>query len=62
MKAWVNHFSMNIGSALANLFFAIVPPQLTGHTAEDLEKLRDNSPLSSFLFGLKGEQTDPSEH
>lgn len=43
MKAWINHFALNLGSALACLYYAVIPPRWTGHTEEDMR---------SFLYGI----------
>lgn len=55
MKAWINHFALNLGAALTNLFFAIIPPQFTGHTESDLQELEASNLIKSFLIGLRGE-------
>ena len=63
MKAWINHFALNFGSALACLFYALIPPQWTGHTRDELESLgRDNNPWSAFVcgLGLSGREQEPS--
>lgn len=56
MDAWINHFAMNLGAALANLFFAIVPPQFTDHTDDDLRDLRDTNFFKAFVLGLIGDR------
>ena len=52
MKAYVNHFCLNFGSALANLWFAFIPPQWTGHDEIDLEELRKSKALRCLRQGL----------
>lgn len=53
MRAWINHFALNLGSALASLFYAVIPPQWTGHTREDLESLTvDYSFWTAFRCGV----------
>lgn len=52
MKAWINHFALNLGSALACLFYAFIPPQWTGHTKGDLESLEEYNPWTAFVDGL----------
>lgn len=60
MRAWINHFALNVGVALSAvvdlaiaLFYAVVPPQWTGHTTENISHLSKGGVLSWFLFGLR---------
>ena len=52
MRAWLNHFALNLGSALACLFFAVVPPQWTGHSPEECAGLRRGNPFRALWRGL----------
>jgi hypothetical protein len=54
MVAWINHLFMNLGASLACIWYAILPPQITKHSAEDLEKLSKSNPIKSFISGLLG--------
>lgn len=56
MRAWINHFFLNIGAALACVFYATVPPSLTGHSEEELKELSLTDPASAFWFGLCGKR------
>lgn len=53
MKAWINHFALNIGAAIACVWYAIVPPQWTGHSREDLIALSETNPLQAFITGIR---------
>ena len=50
MRAYWNHFWLNVGSVLCSAFHAILPPQVD-HTAEEVERLRQGSAWSLFLYG-----------
>lgn len=52
MRAWINHFALNVGGAIACLWYAIVPPQWTGHKREHLDSLRSTNPIKAFWEGL----------
>jgi hypothetical protein len=52
LLAWINHFALNLGSAIASVFYAIVPPQWTGHSKLDLTHLANGNPFSWFVAGL----------
>lgn len=52
MKAWINHFALNLGSALACLYYAVIPPRWTGHKEEEVELLKKLGFVSGFLVGL----------
>jgi hypothetical protein len=54
VKAWTNHFMLNLGASLSCVFYAIVPPQWTGHSVKDLESLSSANPFRQFWFGLRG--------
>lgn len=52
MKAWVNHFALNIGTAISSVWHALIPPQWTGHNDSDLNELRKTNPIAAFWEGL----------
>ena len=52
MKTYLNHAALNLGAALANLWYGALPPQCTGHTDEDLRTLAESNPWREFLIGL----------
>jgi hypothetical protein len=54
MKAYINHFFLNAGSAIACIWYAIVPPQWTGHKEEDIKSLSKTDPINAFLKGILG--------
>ena len=56
--AWLNHFLLNIGLALSATFFAVVPPQWTGHDDDDIRSICTMTPWESFWFGLIGDDGD----
>jgi hypothetical protein len=43
--AWINHAALNIGAAIACVWYAVVPPQLTGHSKDDIESLCRGGPM-----------------
>jgi hypothetical protein len=49
---WRKHFAQNIGSAIAATYYAVLPPQWTGHTAADLEYLNKHTAWRLFLRGI----------
>ena len=61
LYAWLNHFLINIGLVLSGLFFAIVPPQWTGHDDNDIRSLCTMTPWESFWFGLAGDDREGEE-
>lgn len=52
MLAWLNHAALNLGSALACLWYAVIPPQWTGHSSEDVRDLGKTNPVKAFWDGL----------
>lgn len=54
VKAWINHFALNTGAGIACVWYAIVPPQWTGHTQADISSLAGSNPFKSFIEGLRG--------
>lgn len=54
MRAWINHAALNLGAALSCLWYAVVPPQWTGHSNGDIANLRSGGPLRAFWDGLTG--------
>lgn len=55
MRTYINHMLMNLGASLSCLYYAIVPPQFTGHDNEALESLAKYDLVEAFLAGLIGE-------
>lgn len=51
---WFNHAALNIGAAVACVYYAIIPPQLTGHSESDMRSLRKGNPVKSFIEGVTG--------
>jgi len=49
---YINHAALNAGALLACVWFALVPPQCTGHSRKDLESLGNSSPWRAFWEGL----------
>lgn len=58
MRAWANHFALNVGALFGCLIFGILPPQWTGHTKRDIERLRRDNPLRLFWQGLRGDSDE----
>lgn len=54
MRAYINHMLLNLGASVSCLFYAIIPPQLTGHSKEDLTNLSRSNPIKSLCEGLFG--------
>lgn len=52
MKAWINHFCLNVGAAIACIWYAIVPPHWTGHSAGDIQRLNETNPIKALWEGL----------
>ncbi len=52
MRVYLNHAALNLGAALANLWYGALPPQCTGHTDEEMRALAESNPLREFLIGL----------
>lgn len=59
LRAWANHAALNAGQgarALIDLaqcvWFGVVPPQWTGHSAEDIAELRRGGLLAWFAYGF----------
>ncbi len=50
--AYLNHAALNAGAALGCIFHCVVPPQLTGHTAEDVDGLAKMKPWRAFWRGM----------
>lgn len=59
LRAWANHAALNFGAMLACFWYAIVPPQWTGHTPADLDNLAATTPWRAFWRGLKDEEAPP---
>jgi hypothetical protein len=54
-RAWINHAALNSGSAIACIWYALLPPQWTGHSPETCRSLAETTPLRAFLNGLRSE-------
>ena len=52
LLAYINHMALNLGSALACIWHAFVPPQWTGHSSETIDRLAGSNPARKFLEGL----------
>ena len=52
LRAWANHFALNLGSAVACLFYAALPPQMTGHSPHTIKSLSQAGFFGSLRRGL----------
>ena len=66
--AYLNHALMNFGGAFrclwlvaVNLWYALLPPQWTGHTEKDIDSLASYRPRRAFLAGLLSQETSRME-
>ena len=52
LKAWRNHALINFIDAIISIFYAIVPPEITGHSKVEIENLA-NIPLKDIFYTIK---------
>ncbi|HSR50993.1 MAG TPA: DUF6356 family protein, partial [Acidobacteriota bacterium] len=66
LRPYLNHMALNLGFALSlisrfleALFHAFIPPQWTGHTAEECRSLAEGTMREAFREGLGRKRKPP---